>query len=378
MAAAVEEILGDRIARGVVVTKYDHVQPTRLVQVHVAGHPIPDDAGIAGVHAVLDHVRGLGANDLVLVLISGGGSALTPAPVEGVTLAEKQALTEALLACGADIREMNTLRKHISRFKGGQLARAARPARVITLILSDIVGDPLDAIASGPTVPDPTTYVDALSILDKYGIREKIPGSIRARLEAGARGEIRETPKPGDPLFARVRNMIVGSNIQALEAARAEAHGLGFTAMILSSSIEGETREIARMHAALAREVRTSGNPVRPPACLISGGETTVTLRGSGKGGRSQEFVLAAALDIAGLPDTVVLSAGTDGTDGPTDAAGAIADGNTVTRAVAQGLDPRAALEANDAYPFFEKLGDLIVTGPTKTNVMDVRLILVG
>ena len=378
MAAAVEEILGDRITRGVVVTKYDHVQPTRLVQVHVAGHPIPDDAGIAGVHAVLDHIRGLGANDLVLVLISGGGSALTPAPVEGVTLAEKQALTEALLACGADIREMNTLRKHISRFKGGQLARAARPAGVITLILSDIVGDPLDAIASGPTVPDPTTYVDALSILDKYGIREKTPGSIRARLEAGARGEIRETPKPGDPLFARVRNMIVGSNIQALEAARAEAHGLGFTAMILSSSIEGETREIARMHAALAREVRTSGNPVRPPACLISGGETTVTLRGSGKGGRNQEFVLAAALDIAGLPDTVVLSAGTDGTDGPTDAAGAIADGDTCSRALARSLSPRTMLEANDAYPFFEELGDLIVTGPTKTNVMDVRLVLVG
>jgi len=378
MAAAVEEILGDRITRGVVVTKYGHVQPTRLVQVHEAGHPIPDDAGIAGVRAVLDHVRGLGANDLVLVLISGGGSALTPAPVAGVTLAEKQVLTEALLACGADIREMNTLRKHISRFKGGQLARAAQPARVITLTLSDIVGDPLDAIASGPTVPDPTAYGDALSILDKYGIREKTPGSIRAHLEAGARREIRETPKPGDPLFARVSNLIVGNNIQALEAARAEAHGRGCTAMILSSSIEGETREIARMHAALAREVRISGNPVRPPACLISGGETTVTLRGSGKGGRNQEFVLAAALDIAGLPDTVVLSAGTDGTDGPTDAAGAIADGDTCSRALARSLSPRAMLEANDAYPFFEELGDLIVTGPTNTNVMDIRLVLVG
>ena len=378
MAATVEEIVGDRIGRGVVVTKYGHVKPTRLIRVHESGHPVPDDAGIAGAHAVLDHLRGLGPNDLVLVLISGGGSALTPAPVEGITLAEKQALTKALLACGADIREMNTLRKHISRFKGGQLARAAQPARVMTLILSDIVGDPLDAIASGPTVPDPTTYADALGILDKYRIRGEIPAAIRNRLEAGARGEVPETPKPDDPLFARVRNLIVGSNIQALEAARSEARALGLTPMILSSSIEGETREIARMHAAMAREVRTSGNPVKPPACLISGGETTVTLRGSGKGGRNQEFVLAAALDIAGLPQTVILSAGTDGTDGPTDAAGAIADGETCARALAAGLKPRAALDTNDAYPFFEKLGDLILTGPTKTNVMDVRLVLVG
>jgi hydroxypyruvate reductase len=378
MATAVEEILGDRIARGVVVTKYGHVQPTHRIRVHEAGHPIPDDAGIAGVRAVLDHVRGLSGDDLVFVLISGGGSALTPAPVAGVSLAEEQALTEALLACGADIREMNTLRKHISRFKGGQLARAIQPARAITLVLSDIVGDPLDAIASGPTVPDPTTFGDALSVLDKFGMREKIPHSIRAHLETGERGGIHETPKPGDPLFARVSNLIVGSNIQALEAARAEAQGLGVTAMILSSSIEGETREIARMHAALAREIRTSGNPLRPPACLISGGETTVTLRGSGKGGRNQEFVLAAALDIAGLPDTVVLSAGSDGTDGPTDAAGAIADGDTYSRALAHGLNPRAALDANDAYPFFDGLNDLIVTGPTRTNVMDVRVILVG
>jgi hydroxypyruvate reductase len=298
--------------------------------------------------------------------------------VEGITLGEKQALTKALLACGADIREMNALRKHISRFKGGQLARAARPARVVTLVLSDIVGDPLDAIASGPTVPDPTTYADALGILDKYRIRGEIPATIRNRLEAGARGEFPETPKPDDVLFARVSNLIVGSNIQALEAARSEARALGLTPMILSSSIEGETREIARMHAALAREVRTSGNPVKPPACLISGGETTVTLRGTGKGGRNQEFVVAAALDIAGLAETVILSAGTDGTDGPTDAAGAIADGETCARAHALGLQPRTALDGNDAYPFFEKLGDLILTGPTRTNVMDVRLVLVG
>ncbi len=378
MAAAVEEILGDRVTRGLVVTKYGHVQSTTRIHIHEAGHPVPDDAGMAGAQAILDHVQGLTPGDLVLVLISGGGSALTPAPVKGISLEEKQALTKALLACGADIREINTLRKHVSRFKGGQLARAAQPAQVRTLILSDIVGDPLDAIASGPTAPDPTTYADALAILHKYRVRGQIPGTIPAHLEAGARGEIPETPKPGEPLFARVRNLIVGSNFQALEAARAEARAIGFTPMILSSFIEGETREIARMHAALAREVRSSGNPVRPPACLISGGETTVTLRGSGKGGRNQEFVLAAALDIAGSPGTVILSAGTDGTDGPTDAAGAIADGDTCSRAIRMGLNPGAAFDTNDAYPFFEKLGDLIITGPTKTNVMDVRLVLVS
>ncbi len=378
MAAAVEDIVGDRITRGVVVTKYGHVQPTRTIRIHEAGHPVPDDAGIAGAQAVLDHVQGLGAADLVLVLISGGGSALTPAPVAGITLAEKQALTKALLACGADIREMNTVRKHISRIKGGQLARAAAPARVFTLILSDIVGDPLDAIASGPTVPDPRTYADALAILDKYHLRQEIPGSIRTHLEAGAAGKVPETPKPDDPLFTRVKSVMVASNIQALEAAKAEAQRLGFQTMILSSFIEGETREIARMHAALALEVRASGNPGKAPACLITGGETTVTLKGKGKGGRNQEFALAAALDIVGLPDVVVLSAGTDGTDGPTDAAGALADGDTISRAIALGLQPRAALDGNDAYPFFERLGDLIITGPTRTNVMDVRLVLVG
>ena len=378
MAVAVEEILGERIQRGVVVTKYGHVQPMKTIRLHEAGHPVPDEAGIAGAQAILDCVKGLGPEDLLLVLISGGGSALTPAPVGGISLAEKQALTKALLACGADIREMNILRKHISRIKGGQLARAAQPAQVRTLILSDIVGDPLDAIASGPTVPDPTTYADALGILDKYRIRQEIPAEIRTHLEAGAAGKISETPKPTDPLFARVKSLMVASNIQALEAAKAEAQRLGLRAMILSSFVEGETRDVARMHAALALEVRASGNPVTPPVCFITGGETTVTLKGKGKGGRNQEFALAAALDIAGLRDVVVLSAGTDGTDGPTDAAGAIADGDTLERAVAAGLKPRAALDGNDAYPFFERLSDLIITGPTRTNVMDVRLVLVG
>jgi hydroxypyruvate reductase len=378
MTTAVEEILGERIDRGVVVTKYGHVLPTKIVRLHEAGHPVPDAAGMAGAQAILDCLQGVTAEDLVLVLISGGGSALTPAPAAGITLEEKQALTKALLACGADIREMNTLRKHISRIKGGQLARAAMPARLVTLILSDIVGDPLDAIASGPTVPDPTGYADALAILDKYKIRAAIPLSIREHLETGAAGKQPETPKPGDPAFARVSNVMVASNIQALRAAEAEARRLGLTPLILSSFIEGETKDVARLHAALALEVRASGLPLPPPVCFITGGETTVTLKGKGKGGRNQEFSLAAAFDLAGLPDVVVLSGGTDGTDGPTDAAGAVADGETVARARALGLNPRAYLENNDAYHFFERLGDLLLTGPTGTNVMDVRLVLIG
>ncbi|MFA5026315.1 MAG: glycerate kinase [Candidatus Methylomirabilota bacterium] len=378
MTAAIEEIVGDRIARGVVVTKYGHVQPTKTVRLHEAGHPVPDAAGMAGSQALLDCLAGLGPQDLVLVPISGGGSALTPAPVAGISLEEKQALTKALLACGADIREMNMLRKHISRIKGGQLARAAMPARVVTLILSDIVGDPLDAIASGPTVPDPTTYADALAILDKYKIRQAVPVSIRTHLEAGEAGKLAETPKPEEPTFARVTNVMVASNIQALRAAEAEARRLGLTPLILSSFIEGETKEVARMHAALALEACASGLPLPPPVCFITGGETTVTLRGKGKGGRNQEFALAAAFDIAGLRNVVILSGGTDGTDGPTDAAGAVADGETLARARALGLAPRSFLENNDAYHFFEKLGDLLITGPTRTNVMDVRLVLVG
>lgn len=378
MARAVEEWVGDRGAGGVIVVKYGHGGPTARVRILEAGHPIPDDAGVAGARAVLHLAEEAGEGDLVIALISGGGSALVPLPAPGITLSEKQALTHDLLACGATIREMNTVRKHLSAIKGGQLARAAAPATVLSLILSDIVGDPLDAIASGPTVPDGTTFVDALGILDRYGLREKVAPSIIRHLEAGRRGAIAETPKPEDSLFGRVTSLVVGNNLQALEAAAEAAAGLGFRPWILSSSIEGETREIAKMHAAIAREVIATGHPVAPPCCLISGGETTVTLRGGGKGGRNQEFVLAAALALEGLRGVVVLSAGTDGTDGPTDAAGAVADGDTAARARAAGLDPARSLAENDSYPFFGALGDLVLTGPTGTNVMDVRLLLIG
>jgi hydroxypyruvate reductase len=282
-----------------------------------------------------------------------------------------------LLRSGASIHEMNAVRKHISAIKGGQLARLARPAKVISLLLSDVVGDQLDVIGSGPTAPDASTFADVRSVLDKYGLSERVPAAVRHRIAAGVRGHLPETPKAADPVFRTARNFIVGSNRLAVDAAEAKAHQLGFEPVVLSTTMVGETREVARVHAAIAREVAASGHPAKRPACLISGGETTVTLRGGGMGGRNQEFVLAAAIDLAGCPGMVVLSGGTDGTDGPTDAAGAIADGSTVAAAAAKGLDAQRYLDENDSYHFFEAAGGLLMTGPTRTNVMDVRLVLV-
>jgi hydroxypyruvate reductase len=295
-----------------------------------------------------------------------------------VTLAEKQAITRLLLNCGADIREINAVRKHISSIKGGQLARLASPATVISLLLSDVIGDSLDVIGSGPTVADASTFAEAQAILRKYGIDRKAPASVRERIERGMAGEIPETPKPGDPALSRAQNAVVGSNILAVNAATAKARELGLRTMVLSTFIEGETRDVARMHAAIARQARVYGQPVRGPACIITGGETTVTIHGDGKGGRNQEFALAAAIDMAGLDDVLILSGGTDGSDGPTDAAGALADGRTCERAAKLGLAAKEYLANNDSYHFFEPLGDLLITGPTNTNVMDVHLILIG
>lgn len=378
MAAAVEEVLGDRIRDGVVVVKDGTALPLRRIRLIQAGHPIPDARGVEGTSAILGLLTETRPEDLVIVLISGGGSALLPAPVHGTTLAEKQAMTRALLASGATIEEINAVRKHCSRIKGGQMARALFPARSLTLILSDVIGDPLDAIASGPTVPDTTTYGEALQVLRRYHVVDRIPVSILRHLERGARGEIPETPKTGDPCFATAHHCIVGNNLQSLLAARDRAARLGFQALLLTTALKGESREAAKVLAALLLEVRRSGHPVSPPACLLLGGETTVTVRGKGKGGRSQELVLAGAIAIAGGRDLVIFSAGTDGTDGPTDAAGAVADGDTWARAKEVGLDPLRALEENDAYHFFQGLGDLIKTGPTLTNVMDVILLLAG
>ncbi len=376
MAQGIEEIVGDRISAGWVNVKYAHLAPTRLITLHEASHPMPDIAGAHGVRQIIRLLEQAAADDLVICLISGGGSALLPAPAEGITLEEKQAVTSLLLRCGATIHDMNAIRKHISAIKGGQFARIAAPATMISLILSDVIGDPLDTIASGPTVPDSFTFADSLAIFERFHLFEELPHSVRDHIMRGARGEIADTPKIGDPLFDHTQNVIIGSNIQAAQAAAEQARSLGYHTLILSTTIEGETKDVAKVHAAILKEILQSGNPLPRPACVISGGETTVTIRGHGVGGRNQEFALAVALDIAGLSGVVAFSAGTDGTDGPTDAAGAMADGDTLARARTQGLDPLALLANNDSHHFFDTLGDLVKTGPTNTNVMDLRILL--
>jgi glycerate 2-kinase len=370
----VERVLGRRITAGLINVKDGHVARLRRIELNQCGHPVPDARGVAGAERIAQMAAGAQPDDLVVCLISGGASALLPLPAAGITLEQKQATTRLLLACGADIHEINVIRKHISRIKGGQLARLAAPATVESLLLSDVIGDELDAIGSGPTAPDASTFAAAGEVLDKYGIRKRVPAAVKQRIERGQRGELPETPKPGDPIFGRVRNTVVGGNRPALAAAARHARSLGFRTLVLSSEIQGETREIARMHAAIAREMVRSGQPAKAPACIVTGGETTVTLRGDGLGGRNQEFVLAAAIDIADLENVVVFSAGTDGSDGPTDAAGAVADGQTVRR----NPDARRYLDENNSYRYFESLGDLVITGPTNTNVMDVRIMLVG
>jgi len=394
MTAAIADVLGGRLTGGIVVTKYGHTRGWPVsgfrFQVIEAGHPVPDENSIRGAQAVADCVAHATERDLVLCLISGGGSALLTLPVPGLDLADLQALTGALLRSGATIHEVNTVRKHCSRIKGGNLARLAAPATLVTLVLSDVVGDPLDVIASGPTVPDPTTVADARKVLERYMIRppsvpptrgeEEPPSCPPAEVwEYGSMGEgmFWETPKPGDPAFERVQHVVVGSNRLAALAAVEKARALGFNALLLSTYVEGEAREVAKVAAALAKGVRTHGDPLSPPACLVWGGETTVTIRGEGKGGRNQELALAAALALDGWPGVLVMALATDGTDGPTDAAGAVVSGETAARARTLGLDPRAALEANDSYPFFDALGDLIRTGPTGTNVNDLLFVLV-
>ena len=373
MARAIERLLGRRIHTGLINTKYEHAgQPLRHIEVNECGHPVPDAAGEKGAARIGQIARRAEKNDLVICLISGGASALLPLPAPPVTLKDTQAITKLLLDCGANIHDINCVRKHISQLQGGQLARLAYPATVLALILSDVIGDDLDVIGSGPTVPDPTTFAGAKAVLEKYAIWNKVP-SVRQRISAGEE----ETPKPGDRIFEHVQNVIVGSNRLAVDAAARAARDLGFRTMILSTVIQGEAREVGRVYAAMAREIRATGRPLRTPACIISGGETTVTIHGRGLGGRNQEFVLAASMDIAGLDDVVILSGGTDGTDGPTDAAGAVADGTTLARAAAKGLPAAAYLANNDSYHFFNALGDLVKTGPTGTNVADVQMILV-
>jgi len=378
MAKALEELLGDRVADGVIVVKEGHGLPLKHVRIHEASHPVPDERGIRGAEDILALANEAGVRDLVLCVISGGGSALLVAPAKGVTLADKQEVTRLLLNCGADIHEINTVRKHLSRAKGGGLARIAYPATVVSLILSDVIGDDLNVIASGPAVPDTSTFGDARDVFNKYDIWHKLPESVQTLIQQGLAGDIEDTPKAGDDVFRKCFSELVGTNIQALIAAREEAQRQGYQSLILSSTVEGEAREVVKMFAAFAKEVRNSANPIPAPACILCGGETTVTIQGQGKGGRNQEFALASAMIIDGMENIVVLSGGTDGTDGPTDAAGAIADGRTRARARAKHLDPLDFLKRNDSYHFFQALDDLIITGPTRTNVSDVYMLLVG
>jgi glycerate 2-kinase len=383
MAAGVEAALVGSLDRlsGVVNVPMESVRPLRVLRLHAArpaGSNQPTAEGVAGVQAMLDLVAKAGPHDVGLCLLSGGGSALLPAPVAGITLQDKQHVTALLHACGATINEMNCVRKHLSAIKGGRLAQAFGARPLFSLIISDVIGDPLDVIASGPTAPDPTTFADALAILDRYGLRKKVPPSVLAHLERGRAGGFPETPKTLPP---SVHNLVLGNNSRALDAAQGQAEKWGYTVLNLGSYIEGETRHAAVVLAGIARSIRADGRPLRPPVCLLSGGETTVTLGPSpGRGGRNQEWVLSAAayLGAAGLRNMVVLSGGTDGEDGPTDAAGALADESTLTRAATIGLDPAAYLERHDAYSFFEATGDLLKTGLTQTNVMDVRVVLIG
>jgi len=372
MAQAVEQHYRGLPLSGLVVTRYGHGAATAQIRVVEAAHPVPDEAGLQAAEEILDLAQSLNEDDLLLCLISGGGSALLAAP-DGISMAEMAALTKALLRSGADIREINTVRKHLSRIQGGRLAAAAAPARVLSLILSDVAGDDLSSIASGPTVPDPTTFASALAVMDRYGL--EFP-AVRAHLAAGVCGERPETPKPGDPRFERVDNVIVANAQTMLAAAAGYLAAQGFTPLILSDSLTGEAREAAKFHAALVRQVIRYGQPVAPPCAIISGGETTVTVRGQGRGGRNSEFLLALALELNSLPGVWALAGDSDGIDGSEDNAGAVIDPDSLA-ALGQ-AEARRCLEQNDSYSAFARIGSLVMTGPTRTNVNDLRIVLVA
>ncbi len=378
MAKAIEECLSDRITGGLVIVKYGYGETLKKILVKEAGHPIPDQAGISATRELMDLAKTLEKEDLAINLISGGGSSLLVAPADGVSLEDQQTITELMLRSGMKIGEINLVRKHLSRVKGGRLAEILYPATVISLIFSDVIGDRLEVIASGPTAPDSTTYSEAIGLVRKYQLWDQIPESVRKVLTLGAAGKLSETPRADHPAFSRAQNLVIASNRLSLESARYCASKLGFNTVLLSSAIQGEARELAKVYGSIFREMLKSGNPIKPPACVIAGGEPTVTVKGKGKGGRSQELALAVAMEIQGMEGALFVSAGTDGTDGPTDAAGAVADWETISRAWAREMDPDRYLSENDSYNFFQPLGDLIITGPTRTNVMDVHILLVG
>ncbi|RVD20790.1 glycerate kinase [Mesorhizobium sp. M4B.F.Ca.ET.017.02.2.1] len=370
MAAAFEKVW-DGLIDGLVVTRYGYGAKCERIEIIEAAHPVPDAAGLEASRRLLDKVRGLTVDDLVVALISGGGSALLPSPAPGLTLVDEIAVNEALLASGAPIAAMNTIRKHVSTIKGGRLAAAAHPARVVSLVVSDIPGDNPALVASGPTVPDTGSREDALASISAYGM--KLPASVMAHINSPAA----DAPRPDDPIFAGNEVHLIASAGVSLEAAAAEAKRQGIEAVILSDSIEGEAREVGGVHAAIVREVATRARPFAKPVLILSGGETTVTLRAKGKGGRNSEFLLAFAIAIGGLDGIHALAADTDGIDGSEDNAGAFADGSTVSRMRAAGIDAKAMLAGNNAWTAFNAVGDLFVPGPTGTNVNDLRAILV-
>ncbi len=376
MAEAIEGLLDGRIVAGAinVLRGTEGVFSLQRIAAHPAGHPIPDEGTIEGTRRILELAERAGEGDVVFALISGGGSALMELPQRGISLEDLKRMNDVLIKSGATIQEINAVRKHVSRVKGGQLARAARPAQVVGLIVSDIVGDPVDSIASGPTAPDPTSFEDAWEVLEKYDIVDEMPESVVEVLRRGLRGELPETPKPGDEVFDGVHNVIVASNSRAVaEAARALAQE-GVSVVNLGSFIEGEARHVGRALAGILQAAKVQGVPAEPPVAIVSGGETTVRVTGSGKGGRNQELVLGAVEKLSDLEGAALLSIGTDGIDGVTDAAGAIADGRTLDRALKAGMKPSTFLRDNNSYEFFRRLGDLILTGPTYTNVMDVQV----
>ncbi len=381
MGRAVEKILGGYLSGGILATKYGHSLPLKKLEIIEAAHPLPDSNSLASASRIILLAEGhIAPEDLVICLFSGGASSLFVAPAEGISLEDKLECTRLLLRHGADIHELNAVRKHLSSIKGGGLARLLAPSPMINLILSDVVGDDLGTIASGPLAPDSTTFGDCLEIIHRLRIAGQIPPAVKRRFELGAAGRIAETPKADDPVFAKIESCLIGSNSQACTAAAKAAKSLGYKAMILTSRLEGDTEEAARFHMSIASEIVFQSRPLRRPACVISGGETTVKVRGEGLGGRNQEFALHCVKSLAGLPSPcLVASLGSDGTDGPTDAAGAVADNTTLTRAIKHGSDFLIqSIRNSDSYYFFKHLDDLIITGPTRTNVMDLHLIMLG
>jgi glycerate-2-kinase len=377
MASALEDVLGTRVNAGFVNVLHGDTNITNIIKLHGASHPIPDEAGVAGTRQMLAFAEEADEDDLVITLISGGGSSLMPMPRDGISLQNKRELTDRLLKSGANINEINVLRKHLSGFKGGWLAKKAYPATILNLVLSDVVGDSLESIASGPTVPDSTTFADARRILLKYHLWDNAPSSVRNLILNGEKGAVPETPKEDDTAFEKVYSEILGNNRSATLAAIGHLRSEGLNPLLLTSTLEGEANKVGIVLASIATEVADSSDTFLKPAGLVAGGETVVTVRGKGVGGRNQELALSAALKLKGLEGTVIACLSTDGIDGPTDAAGAVVDGKTVERAMLLGLNPEEYLVENDSNGFFSKVRDLIVTGPTGTNVNDISVIII-